>query len=84
MCPIVTVKSLEVSVKDNIHVELDSHAGNSVVGSNYLVEHDHERYTDVYGYDRKSRHKIIITVDVAQMIIHSQGTRHFCLLIKPF
>ena len=65
MCPVITVKSLGSAVNDKIHVELDSHADTSVVGSNVLVVHDHERYVDVYGYNSKSRHKNITTVDAA-------------------
>ncbi len=41
------VKSLGSSLKDDIHVELNSHADTSVVGSNVLFEH----YVDVYDYD---------------------------------
>ncbi len=65
ICPIVTVKSLDSSLNTNIQVELDSHADISVVGSNVLVVHDHEWYVDVYGYNSKSRHKNVTTVDAA-------------------
>ena len=65
MCPIVTVKSVNSSSKDKLRVELDSHADTTVVGSNVLIVHDHERFVDVYGYDNKSRHKNITTVDAA-------------------
>ncbi len=44
------MKSLNISVKDNICVELDTHADTSVVHSNELVICDHEHYIDVYGY----------------------------------
>ncbi len=65
ICPIVTVKSLDSSLNTNIQVELDSHADTSVIGSNVLVVHDHEQYVDVYGYDSKSRHKNVTTVEAA-------------------
>ncbi len=60
ICPIVTVKSLDSSLNANIQIELNSHADTSVVGSNVLVVHNHEWYVDVYGYDSKSRHKILL------------------------
>ncbi len=65
MCPVITVKSLGSPTKDDICVELDSHADTSVLGSNVLVAHDHEFYIDVYGYDSKCRHKNITNVDAA-------------------
>ncbi len=65
ICPIVTVKSLDSSLNSKIQVELDSYADTSVVGSNVLVVHDHECYVDLFGYDSKSRHKNITTVDAA-------------------
>ncbi len=65
MCPIMTVKLLDSLVNHKIQVELDSHADTSVVGSNVLVVHDHECYVDVYGYDSKSRHKNVTTMDAA-------------------
>ncbi len=63
ICPIVTVKLLEGPINHKIWVELDSHADTSAVGSNVLVIHNQECYLDVYGYDSKSRHKIITAVD---------------------
>ncbi len=85
ICPIVTVKSLDSSLNTNIQVELVSHADTSVVGSNVLVVYDHERYVDVYGYDSKSRHKNVTTVDAAVVYDNPQtGDSQFCLLIMPF
>ena len=82
ICPIVTVKSLDSSLNTNIKVELDSHADTSVVGSNVLVVHDHERYVDVYGYDSKSRHKNITTVDAAVAYDNPQTGETSVLLIN--
>ncbi len=65
ICPIVTVKSLDDSINYKIQVELDSHADTSVVGSNLLVVHDHERYVDVYGYNCTCWHKNVTTVNAA-------------------
>ncbi len=68
--------------KDNIQVELDSHADTSVVGSNVLVAHDHECYVDVYSYDSKSRHKNITTVDAALAYDNPQTEDTSVLLIN--
>ncbi len=65
ICPIVAVKSLDSSINHKIQVEIDLHVDTTVVGSNVLVVHDHERYIDVYGYDSKSWHKNITNVDAA-------------------
>ncbi len=48
-----TVKSTHSESNYNkISVELDSHAGTSVVGFNILVVHNHEHFFDVYGLVR--------------------------------
>ncbi len=65
ICPIVTVKLLDSSVNHKIQVELDSHADTSIVGSNVLVVHGHEYSVDVYGYNSKSRHKHVTTINAA-------------------
>ncbi len=65
ICPVVAVKSRDSSFNHKICVDLNSHADASDVGSNVLVVHDHEHYIDVYGYESKSGHKSITTVDAA-------------------
>ncbi len=65
ICPIITVKSLDCSLNSKIQVELNSHIDTSVVGSNILVVHDHKCYVDIFGYNSKSRHKNVTTVDAA-------------------
>ena len=82
ICPIVTVKSLDSSHNPKIQVELDSHADTSVVGSNVLIVHDHERYVDVFGYDSKSRHKNVTTVDAAVAYDNPQTGDTSVLLIN--
>ncbi len=82
ICPIVTVKSLDSSLNTNIQVELDSHADTSVVGSNVLIVHDHEGYVDVYGYNSKSRHKNVTTVDAAVAYDNPQTGDTSVLLIN--
>ncbi len=57
------MKLLDSSHNPKIQVELKSHADTSVVVSNILEAHYQECYVDVYGYDSKSRHKNITTVD---------------------
>ncbi len=58
------MKLLDCSLRDNISIELNPYADTtSIADSNLLDIHDHKRYTDVYGYDSKSRHKNITPVD---------------------
>ncbi len=50
-----TVKSTcSQSNFNKISVELDLHADTCVVGSNVLVVHDHERFVDVYSFDKET------------------------------
>ena len=64
--PIRTVKSTRSqSTFSTISVELDSHADTCLVGSNVLVVHDHERFVDVYGFDKETRHANASTVNAA-------------------
>ncbi len=66
VAPVQTVKSTcSQSNFNKISVELDSHADTCVVGSNVLVVHDHERFVDIYGFDRKSQRSNACTVDAA-------------------
>ncbi len=67
--PIVTVKSLGF-LNSKIQVELNSHPDSSVVGSNVLVIHDHERYIDVSSYDNTPRHENITTVNATAAYEH--------------
>ncbi len=77
--PIVTVES---SLNPKIQVDLDSHTDTSVVGSKVLVVHDHECYIDVFGYNRKSRHKNVTTVDSAVAYDDPQTADTSVLLIN--
>ncbi len=70
------------SIDYKIQVELDSHTDTSVVGSNVLVVHDHAHYVDVYGYDCKSRHKNVTTVNAAVAYNNSQIGNTSVLLIN--
>ncbi len=66
VAPVRTVKSTRSQSNfSKISVELDSHADTCVVGSNVLVVHDHERFVDVYGFDKETRHVNASTVDAA-------------------
>ncbi len=60
--PIFTVQSLDGCVKDNIHVELEAHADNSVVDSNVLGEYDQKHYLDIYCYSSKYRLRILLVL----------------------
>ncbi len=74
LCPIVTVKSLDSSLKSKIQVELDSHTDTSVLGSNVLVVHNYECHNNVFEYDNKSRRKNVTTV-VAAVVYKNPQTR---------
>ncbi len=66
VAPVRMIKSTRSKSNSNkISVELDSHADTCVVGSNVLVVHDHERFVDVYGFDKETRHANASTVDAA-------------------
>ncbi len=65
ICPIVTVKTLDSSFKDNICFELNYHIDTSIVGSNVFDVYDHNHYIDVYGYNGKYGHNNITTVDLS-------------------
>ncbi len=65
ICPIVTVKSFGSSIDCKTQVELNSHADTSLVGFNILVVHYHDLYVEFFGYDSKSRHKYVTTVNAA-------------------
>ncbi len=82
ICPIVTVKSFDSYVNHKIHVELHFHADTSVAGSYVLVMHNHECYIDVFGYDSKSWHKNITTVDAAVAYDNPQTGYKSVLLIN--
>ncbi len=72
ICPIVTVKSLDISINPKIQVELNLHAETCVVGATLLLVHDHAHFIDVFGYDSKSIHKNITTFDAALVYDNTQ------------
>ena len=62
MAPIITHFTIRLAFQqstvvrvlaDSSRTELDTHADTCVVGSNYLVIHEYDRYVTVTGYDSK-------------------------------
>ncbi len=51
-----------------------SHADTCVVGSNALVIRDHERFVDIYGFDKETQHANARTINA--MIVYKDLVMH--------